>query len=315
MEIERYKDLADEIQYKSTKVVRIGMFEVHCDELIRALTRRAENLANMLLTRVQQDHQKMNKSICDQYEQFAEKALSIPSNTAELMELKAFVDKFEKTTQLDIENELVEAKNQLKFIVDHAQFSASDLRHNAEPFLWHGRLQSIFETSRSNYEEKRVQYEEQLRYRRERFIEELEGYARQVDEFQILGDLTEISKYLKKAQALDSKLQLAQDKIEQFNGEEEAFAWETTQYPQRSQVMGVLKPYLQLYEMTLEWKGKSKEWSEGPMSGVNPDTVEQEVGNFYRTMFKLEKNFEAVPSAKRIATKVRKIICYDMSFF
>ena len=48
-----------------------------------------------------------------------------------------------------------------------------------------------------------------------------------------------------------------------------------------------------------------REWMEGPMSGVDPDEVDQEVGNFWRGLYKLEKGFDNVPSAKKIAGKVR----------
>ena len=44
------------------QVVRLGMFEVHCDELIRGLAKRAEGIANKLLTRMSKDHQEANKA-------------------------------------------------------------------------------------------------------------------------------------------------------------------------------------------------------------------------------------------------------------
>lgn len=40
------------------------------------------------------------------------------------------------------------------------------------------------------------------------------------------------------------------------------------------------------------------------MGGANPDHVDGEVGNYWRTLYKLEKNFDSVPTAKRIAGKV-----------
>ena len=50
-------------------------------------------------------------------------------------------------------------------------------------------------------------------FRRERFVEELEGYRKQVEEFQMYGDMAEMQKYLKKAQLLDGKLQAASDRV------------------------------------------------------------------------------------------------------
>ena len=79
-----------------------------------------------------------------------------------------------------------------------------------------------------------------------------------MEEFQQFGDMNEIGRYLKKSQALDSKLQAAADKIDAFNVEEEAFGWQTTQYPQRMAIISTLKPYLQLYELTVEFNAKHK---------------------------------------------------------
>lgn len=49
---------------------------------------------------------------------------------------------------------------------------------------------------------------------------------------------------------------------------------------------------------------KIRLWMDGPRSGIIPDLVEQEVGNFYRTLYKLEKVFNDAPAAKKIASKV-----------
>ena len=47
-----------------------------------------------------------------------------------------------------------------------------------------------------------------------------------------------------------------------------------------------------------------REWMEGPMENVDPDSVEQEVGNIWRALYKLEKGFDSVPAAKKICHKV-----------
>lgn len=51
------------------------------------------------------------------------------------------------------------------------------------------------------------------------------------------------------------------------------------------------------------------DWMESPMmGGAEPDGVDNEVGNYWRTLYKLEKNFDSVPTAKRIAGKVCDVI-------
>lgn len=52
----------DVLSFNYGQVQRLGMFEVHCDELIRALAKRAEHITNKLLTRMCKDHQEENKA-------------------------------------------------------------------------------------------------------------------------------------------------------------------------------------------------------------------------------------------------------------
>ena len=87
---------------------------------------------------------------------------------------------------------------------------------------------------------------------------ELEGYDKQLQEFQNFSDLLEVKRYLKKAQGLQAKLEEAAEKIEGFNNEEDAFEWDRTQYPLKTKVVNTLSPYLKLYETIVEFNTKHK---------------------------------------------------------
>ncbi|XP_041119882.1 dynein heavy chain 7, axonemal isoform X1 [Polyodon spathula] len=305
-EVAKYQSLANEIQYNSIKMTRMGMFELHCDELIRSLVKRAEGLCDKIIAKLLKDHQDTNRQLCEDFEAIAEKALSTPPNTEKLMELKAYVKKVETQDMLEIEQKLVEAKDRLSFLVDCANFSPVDMRLNSSTFQWFMRLPEVFEEHRQIVKEKTDQYQDGLKLRCDRFEEELESYSKQVEEFVTFGDMSELNRYLRKAQALNSKLDLAMEKIDQFNLEEEAFGWPVSQYPQRKKIQEKLMPYLRLYEMTTEFHTKHKEWMEGPLAMVNPDKVELDVGNYWRGLYKLEKGFQDSPNALHIATKVKE---------
>jgi dynein heavy chain len=60
-ELKKYQRLSKEIIYHSQKIVRVGMFELHCDELIRSLSKRAEHLMNKLLEKMLTEHFELNK--------------------------------------------------------------------------------------------------------------------------------------------------------------------------------------------------------------------------------------------------------------
>uniref|UniRef100_A0A6Q2XF97 Uncharacterized protein n=1 Tax=Esox lucius TaxID=8010 RepID=A0A6Q2XF97_ESOLU len=153
-----------------------------------------------------------------------------------------------------------------------------------------------------------------------KFMEDLESYAMQVEEFFSFGDLSELSKYLKKAQTLNSKLDTSlfaltptsppplpssPRQIECFNQEAEAFNWPLSQYPLRKKVQDRLLPFLRLYETATMFQSQHQKWIHGPLSGVNPDKVEGDVGNYWRALYKLEKGFVDTPKALHITSSVR----------
>ena len=48
-----------------------------------------------------------------------------------------------------------------------------------------------------------------------------------------------------------------------------------------------------------------REWMEGAWGTVDPDKVDGETGNFWRALYKLEKQFSDIPNAQKIASRVR----------
>uniref|UniRef100_A0A671S7I2 AAA+ ATPase domain-containing protein n=1 Tax=Sinocyclocheilus anshuiensis TaxID=1608454 RepID=A0A671S7I2_9TELE len=93
--------------------------------------------------------------------------------------------------------------------------------------------------------------------------------------------------------------------IRGFNQEEEAFGWPVSQYPQCKTFQDHLLPYLRLYETAAEFQNQHHQWVNGPLSAVNPDKVEADVGNYSRSLYKLEKSFQDSPKALQIATSVK----------
>ncbi len=61
-ELLKYRNLTKKIQYESRRIIKLGMFEVHADELVRALAKRAEAIADKVLDRILEDHRSINRS-------------------------------------------------------------------------------------------------------------------------------------------------------------------------------------------------------------------------------------------------------------
>ncbi|KAG7268093.1 LOW QUALITY PROTEIN: hypothetical protein CRUP_011869 [Coryphaenoides rupestris] len=219
VEVVRYQQLSNQIQYTSCKVLRLGMFE-------------------------------------------------------------AYVTKVETIDLPLLEQRLAESSTHLGFLVDYVTLSLADMNLNRATAHWHTLMPSVFQDHRQIL-------------RCQGFLEDLKCYATQVEDFSTFGDLSELRKYLKKAQALNGKLESAMEKIDGFNQEEESYDWPVSQYPQRKEIQERLDPFLRLYETASEFYSQHQQW------------VEEDVGNYWRALYKLEKGFGDTPNALNIATQVK----------
>ena len=64
-----------------------GALQVHYGELLRTLAKRTEHIHSRLLRNMMDNHSEFLRNLSADYEAIAEKLLTAPADTAELMEL------------------------------------------------------------------------------------------------------------------------------------------------------------------------------------------------------------------------------------
>lgn len=80
----------------------------------------------------------------------------------------------------ELEQQMNLAKRHLFLLFDFATLSPQEVRLNSSTFSWSGHIVEVVQECRQIIEAKTQQFQESLRLRRERFIEDIESYAQQV---------------------------------------------------------------------------------------------------------------------------------------
>lgn len=125
------------------KEVNLGLFELHCEDLIQNLNRKTTILRERVLKKMSTDHQKENKRLCAEFEDISNTALSSPSNTEELVSLKAKVEHIRSVTMHEKEVELNKAAKRLVFLSDYVQFTTAEMKLNTKTFQWHAKMPKV----------------------------------------------------------------------------------------------------------------------------------------------------------------------------
>lgn len=110
--IEYYNDIEHEISTNVWGVISLGLYEFHRTLFISTLEELAKFMQTELITKMIADQQADMASLQNRYEAISEKALTIPLNTAELMESKAYVANTQFKVILEMEEHLKNVPNQ-----------------------------------------------------------------------------------------------------------------------------------------------------------------------------------------------------------
>ncbi|KAJ3389327.1 Dynein heavy chain 7, axonemal [Entophlyctis sp. JEL0112] len=281
-------------------VVNFPLIELHCDELIHDLSDRSMHLANRILDRMASDNRAVNQQICQAFEDISNSLLAVPNTVAEMVNLQKCLDTSRTVTMKALEESVDEAKKRLNFMISYSDLKKEDCDLNSILFSWPQRIVPIFTDGDNILQQARQAIQEELKSRREKLQTEVEGYAKQIDEYHTFSDYTELTRYLKSAQKLQSKMDNVNERIISFNTEEALYGWEATPFPILADAIANLAPFLSVYQTSVDFQRCYHLWMTGPFLKLDPEVVESEVSNMWRTMFKLISIFENDPGPLEI---------------
>jgi len=297
-----------DLTFSQARVKHVDLFAIKCDLVNSELARRVENLASRLLQRMSADAMSANKQLCVGCQDIADHALRVPTDTDELVVLREYMERAETEVLPRMELSMAEAQRRLEFLMEHSVLSSADMATNTETFTWMPRMGPILEQHRMLIRSSREKAEAELQQRRVDFAAELGSYYDRVAALAQLGNHADIEAYRDMAVDLRDKLAASVDVQAQINKEEDAFAWDNTEYPMISKAMGLLEPYAAMYVTICDFQQQHHDWLEGDFREVNPEVVEDVIDKTTRLLYKSEKLFQDEAAPKALAARVKVVV-------
>ncbi|KAJ8245818.1 hypothetical protein GJAV_G00260630 [Gymnothorax javanicus] len=283
--------------------VPLSMFCLDAAHLNHELCSRTRRLQETLTTFQVDENRELNMSICQRYDEIAETISRQPGNTEELVALNQFLKQSSEVTVVKLNEEIEEAVNRLKFLMDFASLPDEDLKRNSTVFHWPEQILTLLEQSRNRLASSREDAEAQLRDRISRFEEMLQVVSKEVEGFKKREVMTldEMRNNVDKLNELTATLETAVTELEDINKEEGLLEKGLSEYPMVQALMTSKQPYDQLWTTALNFQTNSEVWLHGPFKNLNAEQVSDELAAMWRTMYKLAKSFSDLAGPRRVA--------------
>ncbi|XP_029397555.1 dynein heavy chain 12, axonemal [Mus pahari] len=290
--IEKFFNLASEIMLLP-QWAHYPMVRLDCEDLKIGLTNKARAFANILLNDIASKHRKENESICSEFEAIREHALRVPETTEEMMELIAFVERARTIGILDLALRIQESKRQMSYFLDTLLMSQEDLNLNATVLLWPTKITPVFDENDELIENSKHAKENELIAKREKLILEIEKESRRMEEFTEFAELDRMHQYVADVRQLQKRIQESEEAVQFINKEEELFKWELTKYPELEKLKVTIEPYQKFFNFVLKWQRTEKRWMDGGFLDLNGESMETDIDDFSREVFRTLKFFHA----------------------
>ncbi|KAM6407469.1 LOW QUALITY PROTEIN: dynein axonemal heavy chain 3 [Rhynochetos jubatus] len=283
--------------------VPLAMFCLDAEQLNNELCNRTQNLKDRLIEFEVVENRVLNKRICNEYNLIAKRMSEVPLNTEELVEFDAYLKKFSEVTVFKLREDVAKAARRLKFLMVYADLSYDDIHLNSRVFHWCDQIEIIFENSREKLWDSRYRAEMVLLERCSQFEETLEGYNREVESYKKRDVMTieEIKSNAEKLKELNKNLDNALTEFEAINKEEELLGQRKSGFPLLQTIIANKQPFEELWITAYNFHTKSEEWMNGSLQKLNADEITEEIGNMWRTMYKLSKSFPDLAGPRRLA--------------
>ncbi|KAM6176988.1 dynein axonemal heavy chain 12 [Erethizon dorsatum] len=289
--IEKFFSLASEIMLLP-QWVHYPMVRLDCEDLKTGLTNKAKAFANMLLNDIASKHRKENECICSEFEAIKERALKVPETTEEMMDLMSYVEKARTARIQELVLRIQESKRQMSYFLDTFLFPQEDLTLNANVLLWPKKINPIFDENDELIENAKRKRENELVAKREKLILEVEKESRRMEEFREFAELERMQQYVTDVRQLQKRIQESEEAVQFINKEEELFKWELSKYPELDNLKNNIEPYQKFFNLVLKWQRAEKRWMDGGFLDLSGESMEADVDEFSREIFKTLKFFQ-----------------------
>ncbi|XDV45844.1 hypothetical protein PO909_013867 [Leuciscus waleckii] len=278
-QVEWFRALSQEISGLPS-LIYFDMVRLDCEELKQGLAKKAKTLSKIIVGK-----------ICKEFEAIQDRALKVPETTEDMIEMITYINQVKTKEIEELNNKIMETQHRMNYLMNVHIFEPEHLELNATVVLWPQYIYPIFDQSDEVIEKGKQKSQQELTGRREKLLLEIEKVGRRMEEFAECSELDMIQQYASDVRTVQKRIQDIEESIVFINKEEALYKWDQTLYPEVEVIKETTEPYQKLFNLVLKWQRTRKKWMDGSFLDLNSESIELEVEEYVREIYKIMKFF------------------------
>ncbi|EGD83038.1 dynein heavy chain 2 [Salpingoeca rosetta] len=290
----------------------LGLYLLDMSDLHETLLGCCSKLIETIVAHVVEKNRRLNRSICDRFDEMANKLTDKPEDTESMTQLFEYLQEAKTDTIFKLKDEIKEAGERIRFLMRYAELTPDDVKVNTTTIKWPAKVDPMFDIAQRRIDERRISAEKEVKLHVVDFEEKLRQYHQRAEAFQTKADgLRSIEPTRRNVEELDdlnTSIEAARAEAERINREEELLEFDQTQFPLLDQTTSFLEPFDRLWRTAKTFMTQEQAWLRSPFMNLKAEDVEDELGQLFRQAFKLTKQLADYTGPAKTAEVLKRHI-------
>ncbi|XP_065097060.1 dynein axonemal heavy chain 1 [Paramisgurnus dabryanus] len=283
----------------------IGPFAVNVEGVRQSLVKKRKALANAVLDKLALRLRQQMQDACKECKAISKKLFEKPSSIEELTELREWMKLIPE--QLKVHQELLSKAISDYDLIDEFFYSLSneDVNEKWTAMAWPCKILSQMETVRVQHAEEEERFQKIQLADQNIFMERLSFLQTLVAGFAAHTNTGRAHEVANEVRRVDKQLRECQEMAQLYNNRERHFGKPVTNYTELQKLNREFHPFHDLWKTTSDWLRWHESWLNDPLSAINPEQLEHNVNDAYKTMHQCFKHFKDIPACQEVAAEMR----------
>ncbi|CAK9808069.1 Dynein axonemal heavy chain 7 [Anthophora plagiata] len=282
----------------------VGKLEQHAAK--EALKKECYDIINVFLNKLIKYHQEYNLSICLEFEDIKTKALDVPKNAKDLIELIDYISYASQELITELECKIERSVHMLGILLEMTHLSEDHIQLNKNTINWLYKIEPVFKQSNILCEAMKNELEDDIQKRTNKLNLDVDNIIPQLNVLDNMDDISNIGEYVEYYKKLLKHVNQINHEMQRINEEESLFKFPETEFPNVIEVHEIIISFYDLIYIIYQWQKDNSVWLDGPFEWLDAVIIERKTLNYFKKITEISKAFRTKIKMDVIANKCFK---------